>query len=41
MVRMREKRKVYRQLVRKPEGKRPLGGPRRRYGRYVTLTLAF
>jgi hypothetical protein len=26
-----EKRNAYRILVRKPEGKRPLGGPRRRW----------
>jgi hypothetical protein len=30
VARMGEKRKVYRLLVRKPEGKRPLGRPRRR-----------
>jgi hypothetical protein len=30
VARMREKRKVYRLLVGKPEGKRPLGRPRRR-----------
>jgi hypothetical protein len=28
---MGEKRNVYRLLVRKPEGKRPLGRPRRRW----------
>jgi hypothetical protein len=28
---MCEKRDVYRALVRKPEGKRPLGRPRRRW----------
>jgi hypothetical protein len=28
---MREKRSVYRLLVGKPEGKRPLGRPRRRW----------
>jgi hypothetical protein len=28
---MREERKVYRVLVGKPEGKRPLGRPRRRW----------
>jgi hypothetical protein len=28
---MGEERKVYRVLVRKPEGKRPLGKPRRRW----------
>jgi hypothetical protein len=31
VVRMGEKRNVYRLLVRKPEGKRPLGRPRRRW----------
>ena len=31
MARMREGRGVYRVLVRKPEGKRPLGRPRRRW----------
>jgi hypothetical protein len=30
VARMGEKRNVYRLLVRKPEGKRPLGRPRRR-----------
>jgi hypothetical protein len=30
-ARMGEKRNVYRLLVRKPEGKRPLGRPRRRW----------
>jgi hypothetical protein len=29
---MNEKRNAYRLLVRKPEGKRPLGRPRRRWG---------
>jgi hypothetical protein len=29
---MGEERKVYKVLVRKPEGKRPLGRPRRRWG---------
>jgi hypothetical protein len=28
---MREKRKVYKVLVGKPEGKRPVGRPRRRW----------
>jgi hypothetical protein len=28
---MREKRNAYRLLVGKPEGKRPLGGPRHRW----------
>jgi hypothetical protein len=31
MARMGEKRNVYRLLVGKPEGKRPLGRPRRRW----------
>jgi hypothetical protein len=31
MTRMGEKRNVYRLLVGKPEGKRPLGRPRRRW----------
>ena len=31
MVHMGEERRVYRVLVRKPEGKRPLGRPRRRW----------
>jgi len=31
VVRMGEKRKMYRVLVGKPEGKRPLGRPRRRW----------
>jgi hypothetical protein len=31
VTRMREKRNVYRLLVGKPEGKRPLGRPRRRW----------
>jgi hypothetical protein len=31
VVRMGEKRNAYRLLVRKPEGKRPLGRPRRRW----------
>jgi hypothetical protein len=31
VARMGEKRNAYRTLVGKPEGKRPLGGPRRRW----------
>jgi hypothetical protein len=31
MAQMREKRNVYKLLVGKPEGKRPLGRPRRRW----------
>jgi len=30
-ARMRERRGIYRALVGKPEGKRPLGRPRRRW----------
>jgi hypothetical protein len=36
---MGEKRGVYRVLVRKPEGKRPLGRPRRRWGDNITMDL--
>jgi hypothetical protein len=32
VARMGEERKVYKALVVKPEGKRPLGRPRRRWG---------
>jgi hypothetical protein len=31
IARMGKKRNVYRTLVRKPEGKRPLGRPRRKW----------
>jgi hypothetical protein len=31
---MGEERKVYKVLVGKPEGKRPLGRPRRRWGKW-------
>jgi hypothetical protein len=31
VARMRKRRGIYRVLVRKPEGKRPLGRPRRRW----------
>jgi hypothetical protein len=34
---MEEERGVYRVLVGKPEGKRPLGRPRRRWGIILTL----
>jgi hypothetical protein len=36
---MGEKRGVYRVLVRKPEGKRPLGRPRRRWENNITMDL--
>jgi hypothetical protein len=36
---MGEKRKAYRLLVRKPEGKRPLGRPRRRWIDNITVDL--
>jgi hypothetical protein len=36
---MREKRGVYRVLVRKPEGKRPLGRPRRRWDDNIKMNL--
>jgi hypothetical protein len=35
----REKRNAYRLLVGKPEGKRPLGRPRRRWVDYVRMDL--
>jgi hypothetical protein len=34
-----EKRKTYRILVGKPEGKRPLGRPRRRCGKNIKMDL--
>jgi hypothetical protein len=34
-----EKRNAYRILVRKPEGKRPLGRPRRRWVNHIKLDL--
>jgi hypothetical protein len=34
-----KKRNNYRLLVRKPEGKRPLGGPRRRWVDNITMDL--
>jgi hypothetical protein len=36
---MGEKRNVYRLLVRKPEGKRPLGTPRRRWIDNIKMDL--
>jgi hypothetical protein len=36
---MREKRGVYRVLVGKPEGKRPLGGPRPRWENNIKMDL--
>jgi hypothetical protein len=36
---MGEKRNVYRLLVRKPEGKRPLGRPRRRWRDNIKMGL--
>jgi len=36
---MRERRGVYRVLVGKPEGKRPLGRPRRRWEDNITMDL--
>jgi hypothetical protein len=37
---MGEKRNVYRILVRKPEGKRPLGRPRRRWINNTKMDLS-
>ena len=39
MARMREGRGVYRVLVGKPEGKRPLGRPRRRWEDHIKMDL--
>jgi hypothetical protein len=39
MARMGEGRNVYRVLVGKPEGKRPLGRPRRRWEDVIKLDL--
>jgi hypothetical protein len=36
---MGEKRKAYRLLVEKPEGRRPLGRPRRRWLDYIRMDL--
>jgi hypothetical protein len=39
VARMREKRNAYRLLVEKPEGKRPLGRPRRRWVDNIRMDL--
>jgi len=39
VVRMGEERRVYRVLVGKPEGKRPLGRPRRRWVDNIKMDL--
>ena len=39
VARMRERRGVYRILVGKPEGKRPLGKPRRRWEDNIKIDL--
>jgi hypothetical protein len=39
VTRMGEKRNAYRLLVRKPEGKRPLGRPRRRWVVNIKMDL--
>jgi hypothetical protein len=39
VARMREERKVYKVLVGKPEGKRPLGRPRRRWEHGIRMDL--
>ena len=39
MARMGEGRAVYRVLVGKPEGKRPLGRPRLRWENYIKMNL--
>ena len=39
MARMGERRGVYRVLVGKPEGKRPLGRPKRRWEDNITMDL--
>jgi hypothetical protein len=39
VARMREERKVYKILVGKPEEKRPLGRPRRRWGDGIRMDL--
>jgi hypothetical protein len=39
VARMGQRRNVYRLLVRKPEGKRPLGRPRRRWADNIKMDL--
>jgi hypothetical protein len=39
VARMEEERKLYRVLVGKPEGKRPLGRPRRRWEDVIRMDL--
>jgi hypothetical protein len=39
VARMREKRNAYRLLVGKPEGRRPLGRPRRRWVNNIRMNL--
>jgi hypothetical protein len=39
VARMGEKRNAYRILVGKPEGRRPLGRPRRRWVDYIKIDL--
>ena len=39
MARLKEERGVHKVLVGKPEGKRPLGRPRRRWEVYITMNL--
>jgi hypothetical protein len=39
VARMREERKVYKVLAGKPEGKRPLGRPRRRWEDGIRMDL--
>jgi hypothetical protein len=39
VARMREERKLYKVLVGKPEGKRPLGGPRHRWEDGIRMDL--
>jgi hypothetical protein len=39
VARVGEERKVYKVLMEKPEGKRPLGGPRRRWEDWIRMDL--